>query len=335
MKISEIGEFGLIELVAKKVASAAATQPEAWQRVKLGIGDDTAAWIGTNDLELATTDTLVQDVHFSLKTATWEELGWKALAVNISDIASMGGVPRYSLVTLALPGDLLVRDIDRLYDGMLEAAREYQIAIVGGDMVTAPLLIITVALWGSMEGGSLLTRSAAQSGDQLAVTGFIGDAAGGLAFMKEKVRLGTDIEAYLREAHLRPRPHPTEGQLLAHLGVKAAIDISDGLVADLGHICQESKVSAIVHTDRLPLSLQLKQAFGDRALSLCLFGGEDYELLFTAPRQVVEAAKQAIAGRITTIGEIVPGEPGKVVLLDRGGNILPWQRGGWDHFASI
>lgn len=335
MKVSELGEFGLIQRIAQKVASAAALQPQVWHGVKVGIGDDAAAWqFASGGLELATTDTLVQDVHFSLETATWEELGWKALAVNISDVAAMGGVSRYALVTLALPGDLLVEAIDRLYDGLLEAAGAYGVAIVGGDIVTAPCIVITVALWGSLEGEKLLTRSAAQPGDQIAVTGFMGDSAGGLAMMQAKMRPGKEVEAYLRRVHYRPRPRAAEGPLLARLGVKAAIDISDGLVADLGHVCQASGVVAQVYTDKIPLSSQLREAFGDRALSLALFGGEDYELLFTAPRDVVAAVQREIPCPMTVIGVIVPGELGKVTLLDDEGNALPWERGGWEHFVS-
>lgn len=334
MKISELGEFGLIEAVAGKVASAASRQPEAWGRVKIGIGDDAAVWEPSGGLQLATTDTLVQDVHFSFDTAKWEDLGWKVIAVNVSDIGAMGGVPQYALITLALPPGILVADIERLYDGILEAAQSYHVAIVGGDMVTAPVTVITVALWGHQEQGAPLTRSAARPGDLIAVTGFMGDSAGGLAILKGGPSPTAEAGSYLRRAHLRPVPRVQEGQTLARLGVRAAIDISDGLVADLGHVCQASKVSATVRTDRVPLSTELLHAFGPKALELALFGGEDYELLFTAPEALVESARSRLSCPVAVIGEIVADEPGKVTLLDRDGNPVPWTRGGWDHFAA-
>lgn len=334
MKISELGEFGLIELIARKVKRSRKYQPDAWRGVHIGIGDDAAVWQGSSGLELATTDTLVQDVHFSFKTATWQDLGWKSLAVNISDIGAMGAIPRYALVTLALPGDVQIENIDKLYDGMLEACKEYHVAIVGGDMVTAPVTVITIAMWGSLNGPGPLSRSAAQPGDKIAVTGHLGDSAGGLALMTGNVKTDPEIAKYLRKAHLHPVPRPAEGQLLGHLGVRAAIDISDGLVADLGHICQSSKVSAIVHTDKVPLSPQLKEAFGERALPLALFGGEDYELLFTAPEEIIERVQKESACPITIIGEITRNKQVKVTLLDKKGKELHWERGGWDHFLS-
>jgi len=334
VKINELGEFGLIDLIAGKVKRSRKYQPAAWQGVKIGIGDDAAVWQGADSIELATTDTLVQDVHFSLKTTTWEELGWKSLAVNISDIGAMGGVPKYALVTLALPGDVLVEDIVKLYNGMLQACKKYRVAIVGGDMVTAACTMITVALWGCLNGSDPLTRSAARPGDIIAVTGFLGDSAGGLALMTGDKKVDASLIKYLRTAHLHPEPRVKEGQFLARIGVKAAIDISDGLVADLGHICQSSKVSAIINTDKLPISPRLKQVFGERALPLALFGGEDYELLFTAPATVMETVKKEITCPITVIGEITSGKPEKVTLMDGRGKALYWERGGWDHFLS-
>ncbi|MBI4288915.1 MAG: thiamine-phosphate kinase [Chloroflexi bacterium] len=333
VKISQLGEFGLIDRVAKKIATAAGRQPEVWGPVKIGIGDDAAVWEASPGLQLATTDTLVQDVHFSLDTAGWDDLGWKALAVNVSDVGAMGGVPRYALVTLALPPATSVEDIERLYDGMLEAARAYNVAIVGGDMVTAPIVVITVGLWGVHSEGSLLTRSGARPGDEIAVTGRIGDSAGGLAAFKGEGQPSPEASAYMKKAHLRPKPRLAEGQALARLGVKAAIDISDGLVADLGHICEASNVSAVVRVDALPVSMQLQEALGDRATEKALFGGEDYELLFTAPQALMQAVKASLECPVTVIGEVVPAGPAKVDLLDRNGRILPWGKGGWDHFA--
>ncbi len=149
MKVSELGEFRLIELLEKMVAASGGNQA-ARQQLVIGIGDDAAAWQGDGTLQLATTDSLVQDVHFSLDTATWYELGWKSLAISLSDIAAMGGVPQYALVTLALPPDSAVEDVTALFQGMLEQAQPSGIAIAGGDIVRSSVIMITTTVTGSI-----------------------------------------------------------------------------------------------------------------------------------------------------------------------------------------
>ena len=164
MKVRELGEFGLIETVAQIVDKAGAgSRPD----LLVGIGDDAAAWQGKS-FGLGTTDMLVQDVHFSLETTSWHDLGWKALAVNISDIAAMGGIPAYALISLGLPPDVEVDYVAKLYMGMTEIARKFDVAIVGGDMTEAPLLIISPAVIGTVEKDKMLTRSGAVPGDQIA-----------------------------------------------------------------------------------------------------------------------------------------------------------------------
>ena len=171
MKVSELGEFGLIELLAKKVASSQQNQASARQLI-IGIGDDAAAWQGNGAVQLATTDSMVQDVHFSLATTPWYELGWKALAISLSDIAAMGGVPRYALVTLVLPPDSEVEDVTTLFQGIVGLAEPSGVAIVGGDIVRASLIVITTTVTGSVaDREHVLTRSAAKPGDKIAVTG--------------------------------------------------------------------------------------------------------------------------------------------------------------------
>ncbi|MFC1951930.1 thiamine-monophosphate kinase, partial [Chloroflexota bacterium] len=152
MKVSELGEFGLIDILAKTVVSSKSRQIASWQQLILGIGDDAAAWRGDASIQLATVDSLIQDVHFTVSTTPWRKLGWKALAVNLSDIAAMGGVPRYALVSLVLPGTTEVEDVTALYQGMIELAQQFGVAIVGGDTSNAPLIAINITLLGSAGG---------------------------------------------------------------------------------------------------------------------------------------------------------------------------------------
>ncbi len=320
MKVSDLGEFGLLERLQTLVPGG--------QGVLLGIGDDAAVLQGSA-LELATTDSLVEGTHFNLETASPHDLGWKALAVNISDIAAMGGVPRYALVSLSLPPTCEVDWVLGVYQGLLEGTKAYQVAIVGGDLHTAPLIAINVSLLGCLQGEAYLSRSASRAGDLIGVTGNLGGAAGGLRMLKQGLKFNKEVEAYLRRAHLRPSPRVKEGQELLRLGVRAAIDISDGLIADLGHLCQMSGVGARVVADRVPIHPLLHQAFGAEARELALGGGEDYELLFTCPPPLMEKVRESLD--ITVLGEMIEGE--MVEVVDREGRPLPLRKAGWEHFA--
>ena len=333
MKVSELGEFGLIDLLAKMVNSSQGGQTSR-QRLIVGIGDDVAAWYGDTSIQLATVDSLIQDVHFSLSITSWGELGWKALAVNLSDIAAMGGVPRYALVSLALPGHTEVDDITALYKGIIELAQQFEVAIIGGDTSRAPLVSITITVLGNTRNRDkhLLTRSAAKPGDKIAVTGYLGAAAAGLEMLTKQLQLAPEATAYLRDVFLHPLPRIGEGQLLIEQGVKAAIDISDGLISDLKHICKASQVSARVEIDCVPIHPTVKANFADRALELALSGGEGYELLFTASAEVIDKVKEAASCPITVIGEIGVDKIGEVSLVDINGKPFSLRKAGWEHF---
>ncbi len=334
MKVSELGEFGLIELLAKKVASSPQNQASARQLI-IGIGDDAAVWQGNGAVQLATTDSLVQDVHFSLATTPWYELGWKALAISLSDIAAMGGVPRYALVTLALPADSEVEDVTTLFQGMVELAEPSGVAIVGGDIVRASLIVITTTVTGNApDREHVLTRSAAKPGDKVAVTGYLGAAAAGLKMLREKLELDSETASHLRRAFLHPNPRVAEGQLLAEYGVKTAIDISDGLISDLTHICQSSRVGARIEVDRLPVAPLVKANFGQESLELALSGGEDYELLFTASAGTIDKVTRAASCPVTVIGDIIADKIGEIDLVDSQGKPFHLKKGGWDHFTT-
>ena len=333
MKISELGEFGLIDLLAKMVSGSRNKQFASWRNLVVGIGDDTAAWHTGASIQLATVDTLVQDVHFSLSTASWSELGWKALAINLSDIAAMGGVPGYALVSLGLPGNTEVDDVAVLYEGMIELAQRFEVAIVGGNVSRASAVSITITVFGSTRNKHMLTRSAAMPGDKVAVTGYPGTAAAGLEMLTAKLQFKPEVAACLREAFLRPLPRIAEGQLLIEQGVAAAIDISDGLISDLNHVCKTSRVGARVEVSHLPIHPVVKDNFGDRSLEMALSGGEDYELLFTASDAVIDKVRKAASCPVTVIGEIVADETATVRVVDINGNPFNLRKAGWDHFT--
>jgi thiamine-monophosphate kinase len=343
LKVSELGEFGLIDLLAKMVSATEDKKVAAWRQLIIGIGDDTAAWRGDDSIQLATVDALVQDVHFTLETTTWEELGWKALAVNLSDIAAMGGLPRYALVSLALPGQTEVDDVTAMYHGMLKLAKQFEVTIIGGNMSSAPLVTIHITVLGSADDKRLLTRSAAKSGEKIAVTGYLGTAAAGLEMLSKGLSLKGKVAGSLRKAFLTPYPRVAEGRLLVEHGVRAAIDISDGLISDLRHICQSSRVGARIEIDRLPILPAIRTNFKDKALGLALGGGEDYELLFTANAAAIEKMKSAVSCPVTVIGEVTADKNHKIILVDsKGKSVKPRGAGftlkaqpeGWQHFTA-
>jgi len=332
MKVTELGEFGLIELLANIINKSKNTGDVAWRQLLIGIGDDTAAWQDNGCTQLATTDSLVQDIHFNLDVTGWTELGWKAIAVNLSDIAAMGGTPRYALVSLALPGELEIECVSSLYMGMVQISNQFGIAIIGGDIVAASKVMISVTIIGNLKGDSMLTRSAAMPGDHIAVTGHLGLSAAGLRMLKENIDLDTETSQLLAQAHLRPAPRLKEGETLLKQGVRAAIDISDGLIADLAHICKASQVSARIEENSVPVHPEVQANFKADYQQLAMSGGEDYELLFTASKQIVDRVKQELDCPVTVIGEITRGNPGQVIITDTRGNNIPWQYGGWEHF---
>lgn len=335
MKVSELGEFGLIKRLIQRVQSARGKTDNTppGMRLLVDVGDDTAAWQTGDIIELFTTDTVVDSVHFTRQTTPWKDLGWKAMAANVSDIAAMGGLPTYALITLGLPKDTLVEEMDDLYDGFAEICLEYGAQIIGGDIVGSPVAFVTISLMGVTDRQPLL-RSAARPGDQVAVTGWVGASRGGLELLQ---RGGTSMAPVpaeaLVKAHRRPRPRIAEGRILSKEGVRAAMDVSDGLLDDLGKLCEASSVAGILHLESVPVHPALKEAFPEHYRAFALGGGEDYELLFTAPPEVMGRVLHLMGVGATVIGEIVEGKPGSVTLLGPDGLPVAPPEGGWDHFA--
>ena len=343
MLVRDIGEFGVIERLNRMVVGRGAGN-EAVRAFPLLVdtGDDTAVWQAGEGRELFTTDTMVEGVHFTRETTPWRELGWKAIASNISDVASMGGLPTFALITLGLPPDTAVSDIEEMYRGMLEIGEEYGMGVVGGDIVRSPVFFVTTALTGVTQRQPLL-RSTARPGDAVAVSGWLGSSAGGLRLMLDpELAEGPDATGeaahFLRGAHRRPIPAIQEGQLLAEAGIATAMDVSDGLVDDLGKLCAASGVAARVFASAVPIHPLLRRQFSGDWLRLALSGGEDYVLLFTGPPEVVGRVMpqlregSAVIGTIVAAGEL--GDTGRVAVVDDAGKELSLSGGGWDHFGQ-
>lgn len=314
-------EFALIDAIARRAA--------ARDDVVLGIGDDAAILdVPAGRRLVVAMDTLNAGVHFPDDTAP-ADIGWKALAVNLSDLAAMGAQPAWCTLSLSLPASD-ADWIDGFLDGFLALAALHDVALVGGDTTRGPLSVCVTA-HGFVAPDQALRRDAARVGDDVWITGALGDAAGALA----QWRAGDERDPVLRARLERPTPRVAAGLALVGLA-NAAVDVSDGLLADLGHVCTASGVGAELELDALPVSSALAAAFdaAPRRVLQCA-GGDDYELCFTAARRHREALS-AIVGSgdvvMTRIGRIVPGNG--VVAFDGDGN--PWQppRRGFDHFAG-
>jgi thiamine-monophosphate kinase len=330
MKVSEIGEFGLIDRLGKMISAAKADRfsPD----LLIGIGDDCAAWKCSGKIQLATVDSMVEGVHFTTGTATWRETGWKSLAINLSDIAAMGGIPKYALINLALPQDMDAENVFLLYEGILDLAVQTKTAIAGGNISGANQVSITVTVIGESINGQILKRSTARPGDAIAVTGWPGSAAGGLAMLTQKLKLNKKDAEYFRTAFLHPVPRIKEGQALVKGGIITAIDTSDGLLSDLRHICAASEVTARINSGDVPVHDLLKKYFKEKALEMALTGGEDYQLLFTGKTDLVNKIKKQLEIPVNIIGEIRGGQPGKIEIIDAAGNPLGVNKTGWTHF---
>ena len=335
MRVRDIGEFGLIARL-NGLISQRRPGNDAVRSFSLLVdsGDDTAVWRTREGQELFTTDTMVEEVHFTRETTPWRELGWKAIAANISDVASMGGVPTYALITLGLPPEIAVRNIEDMYSGMMEIGAEYGMAIVGGDIVSSPVLFITTALVGVCPRTPML-RSTARVGDKVAVTGYVGSSGGGLRLMLENPTATGNAAEFLKLAHRRPTPAVRQGQELSQAGIATAMDISDGLADDLGKLCAASGVAARIQSASVPAHPMLRGQFPEDYLDLALGGGEDYVLLFTGPAEVVEPLIPQLGRGARVIGSIVPAEHRedcvRVTLVGSDGNEIPLSDSGWDH----
>ena len=328
--LASLGEFGLIERLRRLV-------PGDGPGVILGIGDD-AAVLRFPGPAVVTCDIQVEGVHFTWELLTPEDLGWRAIAVNLSDVAAMGGTPRFALISLALPPDSTLERIERVYRGIGEIAAAYSVAVVGGNLSGTPgPLVIDVTVLGEVE--RVLTRSGARPGDDVWVTGSVGKSAAGRFLLQHPEIRGAEREA-LVQAYRRPIPRVAAGKALAGTGmVTAMLDTSDGTATDLLHLAEASQVGVRLESHRLPLAagvIDAARAARQNPAAWALDGGEDYELLFAAgPAFAAEAVRLAarLEVALTRIGEILPGAEGRWII-DSDGMRRTLSAGGWDHLRA-
>lgn len=335
MKVNDLGEFGVIKHLTEIMTSNRLGHKKAGAHgfeLVVDAGDDTAAWRCGQGTELYTTDTAVAGVHFTRATTSWFDLGWKIMAANMSDVAAMGGQPLYATVTLGLPPDIEIEELESLYKGMLALGNKHGAAIVGGDVVRSPVVFVTVGLTGVSEGEPML-RSTAREGDLVAVTGYLGSSAGGLRVMEMDTSVEGKAADYLKGAHTCPEPCVQQGQSLSENGIATAIDVSDGLVDDLSKLCEASGVAARLEADKIPVHPMLKETFPEGYMDMALGGGEDYQILFTAPEELMQRVLATVLPQASVIGQIVHGPAGEVEVMDpETGEKLSVPHGGWDHF---
>lgn len=297
--------------------------PPAPHEVVVPVGDDCAVLRFGEKMWVAASDMLVSGHHFK-GWATPEDVGYKAVAVNVSDVAAMGGTPRFVLVSGAAPGP---ETAFRLFEGAMEACREFGVYPIGGDTTRAGAITVDVAILGELSSPPVL-RSGARGGDLLAVTGELGASAAGLLALEEG---GAGWERLVRR-HLRPEPRVEAGFAAAGLGVGAMMDLSDGLASDARRVCGRSGVGCRVDLDLLPVADDTRgfvSSLGRDPGELAATGGEDYELLISAPAAVLDALARSVGVPVTVVGEVTPG-PGAV--FHRGGEPVG-ELSGWDHFA--
>ncbi len=338
MKLENLGEFGLIDRISEKVSNG--------KGVITGIGDDAAVTELSPGMQLLTsTDMLLEDIHFRLKWHDPYRLGRKSLAVSISDIAAMGGIPRWALLSLAIPKDYPLEDLDAFTNGFLSMAAEYGVSLIGGDTCSSKSgLVISVTIMGEQLPQFVVRRDGARPGDEIWVTGTLGDAAFGLELL-ENNKLprplgegwGEGGVDYIISRLLDPTPQTTAGRVLAESGlVSAMIDISDGILSDFEHIADLSGVGGIIHLNALPYS----ESFRTMAEKLPMFpfnmllsGGEDYQLAFTAHagnREKISNIMKKSGIPASPVG-IVTSLPGVTVLRPDGTPYL-LQKHGFNHF---
>jgi len=341
MRRSRIGEFELIQ----RLRLATRIPRAVGNAVLAGIGDDAAVLkIRAGRTLLATTDLLIERIHFDLAWTTYRQLGFKAAMANLSDIAAMGGVPRFVLITVAATPNQSLRDIEALYAGVGDACQRAKAAIVGGDTAASRVgLFVSLAVLGEAKPREVLRRSTARTGDRLYVTGTLGDARAGLEILRAQRQGRRDhatdarTEAYLMGRHLAPTARLREARRLAEARLaSAAIDLSDGLAGDIRHICEESRVGCLIDGRQLPLSSPLlthTRARQRDPLEYALSGGEDYELLFTVPPTKVRRVERLIRRRqlrATPIGRITPARQG-LRIIGTDDSVRPLAAKGYEH----
>ena len=310
MKIKDIGEFGLIERISKKPKK---------KDVLVGIGDD-AAVVKTKGLQVLTTDCLVEGDHFRCDWFTPMQIGKKAIEINVSDVASMGGIPNYALVSLCLPKDLDVDFVDEMYEGFWQSCEKYNIDIIGGNMSRSKQIMISIVLIGTVDKENLTLRSGAKPGDLIFVSGSIGYGRAGLRLLQEEIKGFQQV----RKRYLEPKAKLDFSNKISFY-VNSMIDISDGLASEIKHICDDSNCGAVIYKDRIPIDDEVRNLayhLSEDAFDYALYGGEDFELLYSVSKE----NKDDVIG--ICIGEITS----KNIFLMLRDKKIRMKNHGYDHF---
>lgn len=339
--LNSIGEFGLIDRIQQN--SPATIHPETIR----SIGDDAAVFDWGNDYGLLATDMLVEGVHFDLMYVPLKHLGYKAIAVNVSDIAAMNGLPVQLTVSLALSSRFTVEAVDELYAGIRAACEDYKVDLVGGDTTSSRSgLVISIAVLGKVPKDLITYRNTAQPNDVICVTGDLGAAYLGLQLLEREKQVFladpnmqpslTEERSYLMQRQLRPDARTDIVHELRDMGIRptAMIDVSDGLASELLHICKQSGTGAVIFDENIPIDDQTHLAadeFKISPITAALNGGEDYELLFTVRPQ--EFDKLSTNARITAIGYLTA-DPSQLVLATKAGQQTPIRAQGWESFQK-
>ena len=332
-----IGEFELIAKIASMSKASAAVN----RGLAVGIGDDAAVIRSeSGDYSVITTDMLVEGVHFDLQYFTFYEIGWRAVAANLSDVAAMGGKPIYIVVAIAIPQKVEAVNIEALYAGMNALCKQFDVVIIGGD-TTFSLggLTVSITALGTVLPEHLKKRSAAMVGDSILLTGTPGDSKAGLQALRSQDGQLIKACASAVRKHLTPLPRVAESAfLVSSFPLNAMIDVSDGVASELNHICKQSKVGAVIYQNKLPVSAQAKIVAAEltqKSDDYFLNGGEDSELLFTAPKtranDICLQFSQRFELEITEIGTILPAEQG-IWLEHDNGQRTECAATGWNHF---
>ena len=337
--LAQVGEFGLIDRIHEIIRKEGVQLP----KTVLGIGDDCAAFQPRPGYDLLVTcDAMVENRHYLPRFISPHDMGRRAMVLNISDVGAMGGRPRYALVSLGLRASTLLKDVEAIYHGFLVELNPFHGFIIGGNVTgTEDADFIDITLIGEVETGKMVRRSTAKPGDVILVTGYPGQSAAGLSILLEAEPGGDGHDSPLVTAYQRPTHRAVEGHAVARTGLAhAMIDTSDGLLGDLGHICIESGVGAVLDEARLPISNILRQfaeKSGRNPMDYVLKDSDDYELMITCAREHVSGIRDAIAGK-----SAVPVAEIGTITDDRGGISLKSHSGisrfagssGWDHFSK-
>lgn len=339
--VTDLGEFGLIDRLTEKI------KYHHKETVK-GVGDDAAAIASEegDNISLLTKDLLVEGVHFNIMYTPLKHLGYKAIAVNLSDIYAMNGIPTHAIVGIAISSKYTVEALEEIYEGMRLACDKFKVDLVGGDTTSSQAgLTLSVTIMGKVDKNDITYRSGAQAGDLICVSGDLGAAYAGLLILereKEVFKANPEMQpnigqySYILERQLKPEPRRDITELLKQLQVKptAMIDISDGLASEIMHICKASGTGAVIYEEKLPVDMQTATTaheFKIDPTTFALNGGEDYELLFCVKQEDFEKIKDN--EKISIIGHI-EANPGQTDMVSTSGNIITLRAQGWDSFRE-